>query len=282
MSSTAADGRTYTRPLGAIETTFYWDFVFNGTADLPCPYVLESNGRRGRDLFTPENITRAWMQVKQRHPLLAARVEVRDEDTKSVHFVVSERRMVEQLPGEIVFQSVAGAEQVSRFIEDIGRGPQRVSSRLPARLFVVTRTDLPNLHHVISNTAHFIADGVSHVAWTRSFFQALATPHAPIQNVPDLEERLALLVACEDLNPTLRLSKPQQRWRRAIAAVLLSIRDSKLQVRRCHVVCFFPEAQDQLVLDVYREARRYLVILDPLHTVPLVSRGCRTKPFRPL
>ncbi|KAH9950453.1 hypothetical protein B0H21DRAFT_868846 [Amylocystis lapponica] len=215
------DGRTYTRPLGAGEAGFYWDSVFNGTADLISRIL---------DLFTPENINRAWTQLKQRNPLLAVRVEEPDDGTESLHFLVTEKRLVEQLPGEIVFRSIADAEEASRVVEDIGRGVQRDSANLPGRLFILDRLDSPDIYHIIINTAHYMSDGVSHMALTPVFFEILASPHtAPAQDIPDLEERLTMLVSSEDLNPTLRLSKSRQRWRRALAAVILSIRESKIQ-----------------------------------------------------
>ncbi|KZT05977.1 uncharacterized protein LAESUDRAFT_654616 [Laetiporus sulphureus 93-53] len=223
--STEHDGLTYTRPLGLSEMGYHWDSCFNGTTDLVWHYVTESHRP---EHFDQANVVRTWIAMKQYHPLLGSRLEGwAQSPSNAVRMVVSERRLAELVPGELQFQEAATPDAVQCLIDDIIYGEQRSFPDLPVRVFILDRTDQPGLHHIIFNTAHLIADGVSHTVLCRTFFDILTSP--PSQEVPDLEKRLAMVVACEDLNPASKLSVPRQRWRRAIASVIFALRRKRMQ-----------------------------------------------------
>lgn len=255
--NTTEGSRTYTRPLGLNETGYYWDSAFDGTSDVIFQYVAQTLNPHSSDLFSQENVVRAWTAVKQRFPLLGARIQLKD-GCDALHFVVSERRLTELLPGELTFGAVENAEEVSQFIDDLIRGPQRSFLDLPARMYVLRRTGQTGLYHIVLNVSHVITDAVAQATLCRTFFDLLSSPS--IDFVPDLENRLAMAAASEDLNPTLRMSKPRQKWRRAIAIVLLTIRQSKMQVDPQSIV-LSPLSHSLLML---RVVIRSLVLLRPV------------------
>lgn len=234
-STSASRGRTYSRPLGLNEHGFYLDSCFNGTADFTTHYLVETTVEDGARIFGEENVARTWRAVKQRYPLLGTQVRVNDMYW-SASFVVSEKLLENYLPGQLIFQTVASAQEVLDMIEEILHGPPRNFNELPVRIFILKRSDKPNLHHVLLNTVHFVGDNTSTTTFARTFFDILASPPPEAIQVPDLEERLEMVPAGEDLNPTLKLSKPRQRWRRAIAHIICENRTKKSQVSDLHIL----------------------------------------------
>ncbi|OBZ75806.1 hypothetical protein A0H81_04304 [Grifola frondosa] len=226
LPSTQVLGRTYSRPLDGNETSFYWDRVFNGTADVVWHYTVQVKGPRGKDLFHQNHVRRAWISLKQRHPLLGSRLELRD-GTDVVNCIVSEKRLAQLFPGEVIFCDISSAEEVSRLVERTMLKPPVLLAHLPARIIILRLADEPSIFHVLFHVTHLITDATSGATIARTFFELLSLP--PVERVPDLEERLAMVVSSADLNPTLQLSKARQRWRRAAAKVIYSIRQSKLQ-----------------------------------------------------
>lgn len=218
-------GPTYTRPLSLNETGYYWDCCFHGTTDLVWHYIVHSNSK----LFTEANVHRAWKLLKHRYPLLGSQVCTKGGDSPVFLFEVAAKRLNEPLPGEVICKTVASADEALTIIEEIIHGPQRTFSLLPARLFVLQRIDDKTTHHVLINTAHFIADGFSHIMLCRSFFNILSVPSP--ETALDLAERLAMVVECEEMNPARSLSISRQRWRRAIGAVIFYLRRRHLRVR---------------------------------------------------
>ena len=60
-SHSRAKNKVYTRPLGLNETSFYFDRIFNGTADIIWQYLVQVTDRaEGASIFSEENIKRAW------------------------------------------------------------------------------------------------------------------------------------------------------------------------------------------------------------------------------
>lgn len=227
QSSSELRGRTFTRPLGLNELGFYYDACFYLIADVYFHCEIETRGPHGDDLFHYDNVANAWIAVKQRYPLLGAKIEGQF-GSDDVHFVVSEKGLAELTPAELFFDSMSSSEDVARLIEEMVRGPPRNFHDLPNRLFIIRQLDTPNRWHVIFNFYHCSNDGTASANACCKFFDILALRITPL--VPDLEERLAMVVPAEDLNPTKKMRLPRQRWRRAIAYVLWNIRDSRLQV----------------------------------------------------
>lgn len=230
-STSPSLGRTYTRPLGLDEYGFYLDSCFNGTADFLYNFMVETTEEIGEKLFTEANVSRTWTAVKQRFPLLGSQLRVNDDDIHdAASFVVSEKLLAEHLPGQIVFGSISSADEAQYLIEETFGGPQRNFLELPVRVFILKRTDQPTIHHVFINTVHFVGDATSSSTFNRTFFDILTSPPSNASEVPDLQERLAMVPAAEDLNPTLKMNKARQRWRCAIADTLYHIRSSRIQV----------------------------------------------------
>lgn len=228
QSSTEALGRAFTRPMGMNELGFYYDACYNLTADIYFHCAVETEGTRGDDLFRYENIFRTWKAVKQRYPLSGAKIQG-DFGTDAVEFVVSEKLLAGVVPGELNFSPVNSAEDIDRMIDDMIHGTQRDLHNLPFRLIVLHQLDQPHRWHVIFNCMHSTGDAISSANFHCMFFDVLALGISPV--VPDLQERLAVVVPTEDLNPTRKMSVARQRWRYAMASVLYTIRDSKIQVR---------------------------------------------------
>ncbi|TFY57196.1 hypothetical protein EVJ58_g7178 [Rhodofomes roseus] len=215
-------GPTYTRPLSLNETGYYWDSCFQGTTDLVWHYVVQS----GRELYTEANVARAWILLKQRYPLLGSRVRT-DNGSQDLHFEVAPARLAQVRPGELIRKPIANADEALTTIHDILHGEQRTFVDIPARLFILDRIDEESIHHVIINTTHFITDGVSHIMLCRAFFDILSRPSP--ETIPDVGERLAMVVPVEELNPARRASVATQRWRRAIGSVIFRLRRAALR-----------------------------------------------------
>ena len=218
-------GPTFTRPLSLNESGYYLDCCFQGTTDLVWHYIVRSS----LELFSEANVHRAWRLLKHRYPLLGSQV-CTTEDSPEFVFAVAAKRLHGLLPGEVILKTIANADEALHIIEEIFHGPQRVFGLLPARLYVLERLDETTTHHVIVNTAHFIADGVSHIMLCRTFFHILSTPSP--KATPDPAERLAMVVECEEMNPAKSLSMARQRWMRVIGSVIFGLRRRGLRVRR--------------------------------------------------
>ncbi|KAI0362094.1 hypothetical protein OH77DRAFT_1416302 [Trametes cingulata] len=213
--ATPAYGRTFTRRLGVTETSFYYDRVFNGTADLLWQYrVEEPAAAQGHSVFTEENINRTWATLKQYYPLLGSRMELRDDD--SVVFVVQEHALLRHQQGEVTIRTISSAAEVEATIWRSIRDKPIEDHHVMARVFVFAHTDKPGTYDVLFKAAHAITDGIAGITLARTFFDVLCSP--PIDILP-LEERLAVALPLEALNPALKMNLARQRWRRAIGKV---------------------------------------------------------------
>ncbi|KAF9231618.1 hypothetical protein BU15DRAFT_82167 [Melanogaster broomeanus] len=103
VNSSPTKGRTFKRPLDAKETGFFWDGVFNGTADSVQHLRLHLLNEADAYIFSESNITRTWLSVKRRYPLVGARV---DMDNEEPHFIVEEHHLGRSNPNEVVFGRV--------------------------------------------------------------------------------------------------------------------------------------------------------------------------------
>lgn len=227
ISSNDTPGRTFARPMGSTELGFYYDACYNLTADVFYHCSIATEGSRGDQLFCYENVLKAWIAVKQRYPLAGARLQGQF-GTDTVEIVVSEKLLAGVVPGELNFGSVASLDDVDPMINDLIHGTQRNFHDLPFKVFILRQEDQPHRWHAIFDCMHALGDGTSGATLYRTFFDILALGHDPI--VPDLEERLTVAVPSDDLNPSKKLNTACQRWRRAIAATLYHIRESKIQV----------------------------------------------------
>ncbi|KAM5531070.1 hypothetical protein V8D89_015290, partial [Ganoderma adspersum] len=225
LSSSQASGRTYARPLGLNEHSFYFDRVFNGTADIVWRYLVQQTSRaNGLALFTESNVGRAWATLKQWYPLLGAHMND-SRDIDAVHFVLSERDLSHHHPDEVNFLSAKSSEEVEAYVWMLQRDKPTQDHHLISRLFIFKHDGQHGKYEVLIRIAHAIGDGISGATIARTFFDLLTSPPAPL---PNLEERLAMALPTDLLNPTKKLSPAQQRWRRAVARVMFLNRRGKL------------------------------------------------------
>ncbi|KAI0374887.1 hypothetical protein BV20DRAFT_1010609 [Pilatotrama ljubarskyi] len=216
IQSTQESGRTFARPLGLTETSFYYDRVFNGTADIVWHYRVEqADTAQARVVFSEDNVKRAWATLKQYYPLLGSRMELQDDDT--VVFVVTERALSQHQPDEVTLRTIDSAEDVEAVVWRNIRDKPMEDGHITARIFILARKDKAGTYEVLFKAAHAISDGISGATIARSFFDVLCSP--PIRG-PPLEERLAMALPPEALDPALRLSASRQRWRRAVGKVI--------------------------------------------------------------
>ncbi|TBU50776.1 hypothetical protein BD309DRAFT_944652 [Dichomitus squalens] len=214
LGSSLTSGKTYVRPLGLNEHTFYFDRVFNGTADILWRYLVQETDRaKGTPLFSEDNVKRAWATLKQWYPLFAVHMDD-SRGPDAVQFVVSERDVSDYRPGEVNFLSAKSREEVEAYIWVLQRDKPTEDHHLISRLFVFQLDGQPGTYEILIRVAHAVADGISGATVARTFFDVLSSPPTPI---PKLEDRLAMAVPSDELNPTRKLSPARQRWRRAIA-----------------------------------------------------------------
>ena len=218
--------RVVTRPLDALELCFYYDSQVNGVADLLENFLVVATDV---SLFHPENVSRAWVALKQVFPLLGATAKELDSPVPSALFAVSELDLGIARPDETTFSIARSEEEAHLFVERLISGPRQLSDKLLARLYILPRTDKPGHFHAIFHHAHFIHDGMSALTMIRTFFDILSLP--PCSSVPDLQARLALCVATDSLSPNKHLSSAQTRWRRAVGKVIHQSRCQRLRVR---------------------------------------------------
>ncbi|KAI0721094.1 hypothetical protein C8T65DRAFT_735581 [Cerioporus squamosus] len=215
-SSSPSSGRTYARPLGLNEASFYYDRIFNGTADIVWRYVVEETAHaRDAVLFSEENVKRAWATLKQWYPLLGVRMDDSD-GMEAVKFVVSEKAVTDHQPDEVTLRTVSSPADVEALIWRLLRDEPMSDHHLISRLFVFAFEGRPRTYEVLFRAAHSIADGISGATIARTFFDVLTSPPA---HIPPLEERLNMALPYDQLNPTNNMSLARQRWRRAIARV---------------------------------------------------------------
>ncbi|TFK91027.1 hypothetical protein K466DRAFT_644107 [Polyporus arcularius HHB13444] len=224
-SSSPSSGRTYARPLGLNEASFYYDRIFNGTADIIWRYVVEETDHaRGTSLFSEENVRRAWATLKQWYPLLGVRMDDSD-GMDAVKFVVSEQAVTHHQPDEVTLRTVSSPAEVEALIWRLLRDEPMSDHHLISRVFVFGFQERPGTYEVLFKAAHSIADGISGATIARTFFHVLTSPPAPI---PPLQERLEMALPCDQLNPTNKMTLARQRWRHAIARVTFLNRRRKL------------------------------------------------------
>lgn len=231
LSSSSTTGKTYTRLLGLNEHSFYFDRVFNGTADIVWRYLVEETDRAsGAALFSDSNVRTAWSTLKQWYPLLGARLDD-SRGVDAIQFVVSDHSVFYHHPDEVNFLFAKSSEEVEAYIWMLQRDKPTQDHHLLSRLFIFRHEGQTGKYEVLIRIAHAIGDGISGATIARTFFDVLTSPPAPL---PKLEERLAMALPTDLLNPTKNLNPVRQRWRRAIARVVFLNRRQKLAVRTSH------------------------------------------------
>ncbi|KZV65123.1 hypothetical protein PENSPDRAFT_638822 [Peniophora sp. CONT] len=228
-TQSATTDRVYARALGDAESAFYWDGEFAGTSDVVERTVIQlAPALRLDDLKEDEARFRdVWLAVKRRYPLLAARFDEQDGED-SLRFVVDEADIRDVVgPQEFEFVPNADADASSAALERALNGqPRRLSPSVVAAISVLRREDSSDgTYEFITVGSHAVLDGMASCTLARTICDVLARwPNSLDDPVPDIEQRLQMAPALEALHTQLQLSLPRQRWRTAIARVLLARR----------------------------------------------------------
>ena len=253
-------GRTFQRPLDVLEVWLFWDGLFNGAFDgLQYCELRLLNGSQDAHLFSDANIVKAWLSTKRRFPLAGAivrgadRVPLRfkmdtdlntDNSTGFVsepHFVVREHDLTVLRPHEVVFGSVACAEEAQQRIDAIMNGPRPLSEELLARLYVFRETSpqRTNVLHFMTFAAHCVTDRIPMNTFARCLIDTLARGGGSQPVQISLEGRLAMVTHLMDREPVyLRSLSPSKRlWRKAVGKVIFQLRMAKRQVNVRFFTC---------------------------------------------
>jgi hypothetical protein len=216
--SLRSDG-AYMRSCGYAEQSFYWDSVHNRAVDALENIVI--NLRPGipvHRIFNPQNVSRAWIQLKSMYPLLGARIEEHDGRVK---FAVFKGNLRTNRPDEILFKQVSSDEQASGILLEMLNGEKTLSLHHPARIYILTRSDMPQRVHLIYQVAHSVSDGISQATLKTTLLNFLVVdPPCSYR----LEDRLALSVSSDTLWRNYPRNSPRHRWRVAIAAIMRQCR----------------------------------------------------------
>jgi hypothetical protein len=235
VSDSLPPRRVFARALDAIETAFYWDGEFAGTADTAerTSIVIEPVLHLASPDFDAERFRAIWIALKQRFPLLAARVEERDGGT-APHFVVDEAHTMSiQFTEEFEYIGDADADTVQRVLDRALNSTERrfASARTLSALSVLRRIDAPaGTYDFITHASHAIVDGMASATLARTLCELLARwPASLADPIPDLAARLRKVPALDALYPVPALSPARRRWRCAIASVIHARRAAALR-----------------------------------------------------
>ena len=233
--------------------------LFNGSSDgLQYCELRLLNGSQDAHLFSEANIKMAWISTKRRYPLAAATVCGTDgtpvrfqaaTDSKAQgsgsdngtrfatepYFVIQEHDLTVLRPHEIVFGTVASAEEAQRRMGAIINGPRLLSGELLMQLHVFREPERTEVLHLMTLGAHCLGDRSANNTFVRCLLDTLARGGAsePVQ-LP-LEDRLAMATPSMERVPMhLRsLSPARRRWRRAVGIVIFRLKMAKRQVCSC-------------------------------------------------
>lgn len=227
---TSGSESVYERPLGPNEIGFFWDREFADTADSTTRLIVEDLSE-SNNTFSEQLVQRAWISLKQRFPLLGARLDERAHE--DIHFVVRSSRITSVVEGELNFRPASPEVEGESLVDELLNGPAPLSRDLLCRLYFMPCSDSPRRWNFVILIAHVITDGMAHNTLTREFLNTLASMSSSVilPEPPRLIDRLSMVVSAEHLAiDTAIRAHPRQRWRRAIATVLRTIHVKKMVV----------------------------------------------------
>jgi hypothetical protein len=271
ISPSSGDGPAFERPLGIAEEGFYWDSVFNRTADVLRHAEIVVRGSPVETVLSHTNLTNAWGFLKQRYPLLQATIEERAQD--GVVFIVDPCRSLPEGQVDLFIEEVHTPKEVDRKVDSLVNGHSPLSNTLLACLFVLRRKDEPGHAHVLIHSAHYVSDGIALDTLLRELLQLLSDPNS-IFPLP-WTERMALAVASESLPPNQDDSLPKARWHQAIGWTVMENRRAKIFVS---LELSFRGTDDQF--GNVREAILFLEQYLPRHRAHQRGRVPLPYPFR--
>ncbi|KAF7323046.1 hypothetical protein HMN09_00084500 [Mycena chlorophos] len=268
-STSSGQQDAFERPLGLNELGFFWDSRIQGTADSFSHSTLGGSPA----LFAQANVVRAWTVVKNKFPLLGARI-ILDADRNGARFHVALSRLSSLVPGEVTTFAVASEAAVDAAADAVINGQRKLSDNLLGRIEILTHedknADAPVVAHLFIHLAHAITDGVSGTILLRTFLEYLSSPEMAI-TLPDVRPRLALAVSAESLVPARRFTLARQRWRRAAGKIISQIQDAKREGGHTLPRSFGPIAARLPARSGFQKIK-----LSPAETLRLIST-CRAK-----
>jgi hypothetical protein len=219
--------QVYERPLGLTELCFYWDSVYERIADILQHTEVEIEPSKFEEATNLSNLTKIWTKLKQQFPLLGARLDERGDG--SVFFVVTADNLNKCRPSEVTVQNISSLQQALDIVEKIITGRKHdLSNNLLARLVVLRRMDQKNHIHMLLHVSHCITDVTANITISRTILNHLCgTVNTPAW---DLNDRLALSTASEELGSQRKFNSARRWWRIAIASVISVRRTSRLMV----------------------------------------------------
>ena len=240
--------RSYERPLGAMETCFYWDSAFARTTDsIRCSEIKVIDGDLDKIIGLP-NVLRSWTNVKKRFPLLGSRV-YEGVDINDVFINVAEERLLTCQSNEISFHNVVSWEEAVHLADDMAKTENQVlSNDLQAQIIIARHQGRTDSFYFLFIISHIVTDGISNDTIIKTFLDELCVDISSVDRSSGFEERLALSVASEELNPAAaRFNIARQRWRKAIAAILAS----KLTQRKVRTLFFIAFGTQFDLFDIF-------------------------------
>lgn len=210
--------RVWKRSLGTTEAVFYWDSIFNGTADTVVHVHLKVLRPEDAVVYACENVRRAWASVKRRFPLLAAEVE----EAEPLRFVIREENVMGLRNEDITLTTIPSLFAADHFLTNLLDAPRPLSPTLLARIYVLRRMDAPLHFHVVLTVAHCITDGHSTSTILRTLFQTMACAYDPAPL--SIAARLDMCRPLESRIHGRGVPLSRQRWYRAIGYALHAVR----------------------------------------------------------
>ncbi|KAG0696055.1 hypothetical protein DFH29DRAFT_991812 [Suillus ampliporus] len=211
------DRRVFFRPLGITESSFYWDSVFNSTADIVIHVHLRTTQTNDRDIHSQPNFMRSWVSVKRRFPLIAVEVQ---EHESGLRFILREESVTNLRPDDVTFKEVNSFHHAECFINDIMDGPRLLSSQLLARAYILHRTDRSDHFHIVFMVAHCVMDAPSMSTVIRTFLDTLSSRIEP-PYIP-LGERVHMYQPLESRLSYGDIPLVKRRWRRALGYAIFT------------------------------------------------------------
>lgn len=210
--------RVFFRPLGITESNFYWDGVFNSTADIVVHAHLRSTQANDPDIHSQPNVMRSWASVKKRFPLVAAEVQ---EYESGLRFILREEAVTHLRPADVTFKEINSLHHAESFINNIMDGPRPLSSQLLARIYVLRRTDRNDHFHIVIIIAHCVTDMPSTSTVLRTFLDTLSSRMEP--PYISLDERVHMYQPLESRLSYGNLPLVKRRWRRALGYAIFTV-----------------------------------------------------------
>ncbi|KAF9535273.1 hypothetical protein CPB83DRAFT_1399 [Crepidotus variabilis] len=221
VSSKLNEPQIYERPLGLVESGFYWDTTCCRTGDVLGYSEIEVLEGDLKKITSFEKVNNTWISLKSQFPLLGANIE--DRRDLGLHFVVSSDRLRNYSPNEVSFLEVSSQAEAILFADKVlssKDGEHLLSNDLLARIFILLVKGSSDRFYFIFLVAHAITDGIANRTILRTFLENIVREASTELSPFNLQSQLALSVASEDVDPGRKFSISKQRWKKAVGLII--------------------------------------------------------------